>query len=382
MSQMLRWLNVSFIIMLGSACGDGESRKRDSSSGGIASTSPHSGGVSVAGEASTSGQSNGGSFSVAGNTSASTQSGGVATAGKTTSLTQTGGVVSTGGSTSSGGTKSTGGASVSIAGGGVISSGGTVATGGTKTVPCTTPLCQCAANVAGAAGSVSSSSLMSIGSLTDYSALGYGNYQKSQSGFGIYCSGGTSTSYRTATIGTLVGSSSESEIDVTYSFVKTGLHTATCECDYVFSDWFSLRRQFTSMQSLCGSTGILLEVKGDISKPRPEAGLRITIADAACKNADGSPAPLPAGGTYPDELWWYDIAQTQVSANWTSLHIPFNQLRLSSTRTNDGIFDPRCIMAFEINYQYNVDIWCGNGCSANDVMNGSGHFEIKNLRTY
>lgn len=399
MSRTVRFTSVSFVVFLVCACGDGESRMSQSFRGGGTTSSTHSGGASTAGETSTQIQSDGGAVFGAGSSSIVSQSagagifanGGATTAGRTSTLIQTGGSVSTGGASISmagggtssfGGKTSTGGVSVSIAGGGAFSTGGKMATGGTKTVPCTTPLCQCATSMAGSAGSISSSALMSINSLTDYSTLGYGNYQKSQSGFGVYCSGGTSTSYRTATIGTLVGSSPESEIDVTYSFVKSGLNAAECNCYFAFSDWFSLRRQFSDTQNFCGNAGVSLDLKGDISKPQLEAGLRITIIDTACKNADGSPATLPVGGAYPDELWWYDIAQAQVGANWTSLQIPFNQFRLGNSRTNDRMLDPRCIIAFEVNYQYDVRVWCGNGCSANDVMDGSGHFEVRNLAVY
>ena len=384
MAHMIRYSSVSFVLLL-CACGDGESRKRDSSSGGMTSISPHSGGVSVAGEASVSGQSNGGSFSVAGNASNVLSSGGMGifTTGGISGSSQAGGTSTAGKASTSiltGGTKSIGGAAGSVTGG-VPSAGGNAATGGTKAVPCTTPLCKCNASAAGAS-SISPESLMSIGSLTDYSVLGYGNYLKSQSGFGIYCSGGTSTSYRAASIGISSALSSASEIDVTYTFVKSGAHAAECDCFYGFGDWFSLRRQFSDTQNFCGNAGVSLDLKGDISKPQLEAGLRVTIIDTACKNADDSPATLPDGGAYPEELWWYDIAQAQVGANWTSLQIPFNQFRLGTSRTNDMRLDPRCIIAFEVNYQYDVRVWCGNGCSANDVIDGSGHFEVKNLTTY
>lgn len=417
MAHMIRYSSVSFVVLLVCACGDGESRKHVSSSGGMTSISSYAGGVSIAGESSVAGRSDGGSVSSDGGTTSSagatvvasqsgsggvfagggssgtSQIGGGKSAGGTSGSIADGGIVSSGGTASggknfsggvqtTGGVKTSGGASSSVAGGGSVSTGGVKATGGTITVPCTTPLCRCASSVAGSAGSSQSSSLMSVASLTDYSTLGYANYLKSQSGFGLYCSGGTSTSYRTATIGVSLGTGADSEVDTTYTFVKSGLTTSQCDCYYIFNDWFSLRRQFSNTQNFCESTGVALDLKGDISKPQLEAGLRITIVDTACKNADGTPAPLPDGGAYPDELWWYDITQAQVVASWANLQIPFSQFRLGTSRTNDRLLDPRCIVAFEINYQYDVDIWCGNGCSANTVTNGSGHFEIRNLNVY
>jgi hypothetical protein len=240
--------------------------------------------------------------------------------------------------------------------------------------PCTTPICQCAATDA----NVSAQSLMSISNTTDPNQLPAADYIGIQDGFGVYYPDPTNT-WRIATI--QASSPIAGEVDVNYNLQKRGFESLSCDCPVEYADWFTLRSQFNADTNLCGATGISFDYKGSMSSPRPEATLRVTLADTICQGAgahDRSDA-----GVLDDELWWYDIPQSQVTTDWQTIHVPFGSFRIDyNDRLNDHILDPHCIIAFEINYQYDVTLNCANGCITNDIVSGSGNFAIRNLITY
>lgn len=243
---------------------------------------------------------------------------------------------------------------------------------------CNTPLCQCTAVDAGI---ILPMPLANIAGITDYATLGLGKYLNTQIGFGIY-SDDVGSDLIEPSINLTGIFQPGSEIGIVYSFRPLKFSVGTCNCYYMYYDWFSLRRQFLTAQDFCGAAGFQIDLKGDISKPRPEATLRITLADTACKNADGSPALPSDGGLGSDELWWKNIPQESLSAEWKTLQIPFSEFTLGNSRRNDYKLDPRCITAFEVNYQYDVDIWCGGGCDDREITGGGGHFEFRNAQIY
>jgi len=238
--------------------------------------------------------------------------------------------------------------------------------------PCTTPICQCAATDA----NVSAQSLMSISNTTDPNQLPAADYIGIQDGFGVYYQTGSHM------IETIQASSPVAgEVDVSYKLQMTSFESLSCDCPVEYADWFTLRSQFNADTNLCGATGISFDYKGSMSSPRPEATLRVTLADTICQGAgahDRSDA-----GVLDDELWWYDIPQSQVTTDWQTIHVPFGSFRIDyNDRLNDHILDPHCIIAFEINYQYDVTLNCANGCITNDIVSGSGNFAVRNLTTY
>ncbi len=238
--------------------------------------------------------------------------------------------------------------------------------------PCTTPTCLCPA------GSICQpTALMAIPSISDYSTLGYGYFLKNIAGFGLYEQTHT-VGYLDVTVGVTVGPPPSYETAVTYSASSKNYSVIT-GASVIFYDWYSLRMQFLEQIDACGCTGISLDLKGDISKPRPEATVRLTLADTVCRNPDGSPNDA---GTGSDELWWYDFLQTDISADWKKVEIPLDKFRLGSVRYNDQKLDLRCVQAFEINYQYNITIDCTDGCYRQEEIMGSNHFEISGLTTY
>lgn len=244
------------------------------------------------------------------------------------------------------------------------------------TAVCTTPLCACTPNIA-ADASLNPISLVSIDHKTSYAPYSSDDLVTAQNGFGIYTSAAADKNMTRLISQVTSGLTPFQEIDIQYSFAGAPFTVGVCGCIITFNDWFSVRREFALPQSMCGYAGISFDVSADISSPRPEARLRLTLADVACEKNDAD-----AGS---DELWWFTFPQDGVGTDWKTVHIPFSAFNISAgigTRQNDGVFDPRCIIAFEINYSYNYLVDCTNGCSGPDIVEGSGFINIRNLTTY
>jgi len=232
---------------------------------------------------------------------------------------------------------------------------------------CTAPLCACTPN-ADSDASPNPISLVSIDHIDNYLPFASTDQVTTQNGFGIYAGD------RNFIINVANGPIQSSEIDIKYQH-GSSVGVGYCKCIVSFGTWFSARRQFALPQNLCGYTGITLDVSANITSPHPEGMMRVTIADVGCGNNDA--------GMGSDELWWYTFPQEDVGTDWKTFRIPFTAFNISAgrgTRQNDGVLDPKCIIAFEINYSYDYEMDCTNGC--NGVDEGSGFINIRNLTTY
>ncbi len=236
---------------------------------------------------------------------------------------------------------------------------------------CKTQVCACMPPAGTDAGK-DPLSLIGTNRKLAYTPFSSTDYVTSQNGFGIY-SPNSPTGDMRLTVGLNVGLPPAYDISVNYDFTPYKMFSGICNCDYLFYNWFSLRSEFLETQNLCGTNGIAFEVSGNIASPRPEAALRFTVSDLANSSVDA--------GASTDELWWYDIPQSKVTADWLRIEIPWTAFYLPGTRINDRKLDPTQIAAFEIAYQYNVSIDCTYGCTE-QLIRGSGHFDIRNLTTY
>lgn len=179
-----------------------------------------------------------------------------------------------------------------------------------------------------------------------YSGKKFGGYQSTQLGYVIYASGAqVQLKFLAATPGDTINKA----LQLSFS-----LPPAT-----VGANWLSVRREFETPLNLEGYSGVEFKLKVEL--PARNTLLRITLADTR-------------GGQ--DELWWFDCEPGTIetkTVNWITIRVPFERFYLSygaGTRHNDGVFDIRNIIAYEINLVSTA------------VTNASGVILMDSLQTF